>query len=141
VARLGGLHRDFRVLPQPPDRYPLGGVAKPFTRRDDERAAESRGRTSEGLRIGELAPEVQRAEKAEDLAARHARSAAQLRREREARTVIEEKGGTLAMRRGGGTKEDRPCRVISLERHEREPTRPRVHPAKAIEPPATFRTL
>src|SRR5438046_3319059 len=54
---------------------------------------------------------------------------------------IEEEGGTLAMRRGGGNKEDRPCRVISLERHEREPTRLRVHPVEAIEALPKVRTL
>src|SRR5437667_387675 len=82
----------------PTDRHPLRGIAQAFTRRDDERAAETRRRMPEGLRVGEFPPEVQRAEKAEDLAEWHARSAAQLQRQRERRTVVEEERGTLAVR-------------------------------------------
>src|SRR5439155_10267891 len=71
VARLAGLHPYLGVPAQPIDRHGFGGVAQPFTRCDHERTAQSGRRTPEGARVGELPPEVERAEKAEHLAEGH----------------------------------------------------------------------
>src|SRR5262245_53696291 len=59
VARPRGLHPDLGVLAKPADRHALRGIAQALARRDDESAAEARRRTAEGVRIGELPPEVE----------------------------------------------------------------------------------
>ena len=58
---------------QPRQVHQLVGAAQPLAGRDDEHAGEAGGRRREGLRVGELAAEVEAAEEREDLAERRAR--------------------------------------------------------------------
>src|SRR5579862_1095936 len=65
IARLARSDPYARVGAQPRDGDRLGGIAQPFTRRDDEGAAETGRRPTERARVGEFAAKIQRAEEAE----------------------------------------------------------------------------
>jgi len=58
-APLAGLDRDAAVLLQARQGDRLGRIAQPFSRRDDEGAAQAGGGPREGARVGELAAEIQ----------------------------------------------------------------------------------